>query len=114
MTKPNKITKMPPTMVTTLLKNLGRNIKIARLRRELRLEDVANRIGISRYLLSDIEKGKPTASMASYVGALWALDLTNELKNLANPDNDEEGKALEAKRSPKTAPKRHKALDNDF
>lgn len=114
MAKSNKITKMPPTIVTTLLKRLGRNIKIARLRRALRLEDVAERVGISRYLLSAIEKGKPTASMAAYVGALWALGLTDGLNEVANPDNDKEGKAVEKKRLPKTAPKRRKELDNDF
>lgn len=91
-----------------------RNIHIARLRRKLRLEDLAERIGISRYLMSDIEKGKPTVSIAAYIGALWALGLTNDLSNIADPDLDIEGKALESMNAPKTAPKRKKVLDNDF
>lgn len=114
MTKSNIITKMPPYAVTALIKRLGRNIRTARLRRKLRLEEVAERIGISRFLLSDIEKGKQTASIAAYIGALWALGLDKSLSDVANPDNDKEGQILESQNSPQTAPKRHKSLDNDF
>jgi hypothetical protein len=44
----------------------------------MRLEDLAERVGISRYVMSDIDKGKPTTAVASYVGALWALGLTDD------------------------------------
>jgi transcriptional regulator with XRE-family HTH domain len=114
MSKTNKLAEAPPAAVERILTQLGQNIRIARLRRNLRLEDLAKRIGISRYLMSDIEKGKPTASIASYVGALWALGLSDSLNNLADPDTDTEGKALEYARAPKTAAKRKKVLDNDF
>jgi hypothetical protein len=35
------------------------------------------------------------------------------MREVADPDRDEEGKILEQARSPKTAPKR-RALDDDF
>lgn len=114
MAKPNKITQMPPAMVEMLIKRLGRNLKTARLRRKLTLEALAARIGISRYLLSDVEKGKTSASIAAFIGALWALGLTDTLKDVANPAFDQEGLALENKNASKTAPKRHRILDNDF
>ncbi len=114
MPKVSKITKSPPAAVESLLTQLGRNIRIARLRRGLRLSDLAERIGISRYVMSDIEKGKPTTAIAAYLGALWALRLTDDIINIADPDRDNEGKALESIRAPKTAAKRKKVLDNDF
>jgi transcriptional regulator with XRE-family HTH domain len=114
MTKLSKISRMPPAAVQDILAQIGRNIRTARLRRHLRLEDLAERVGLSRYVMSDIEKGKTTTAVAAYIGALWALGLTDGLAQLADPDRDSEGKALEGLNAPKTAAKRHKALDNDF
>jgi transcriptional regulator with XRE-family HTH domain len=114
MPKVSKISKMPPAAVEQILLQLGRNIRIARLRRKLRLEDLAERVGVSRYVMSDIEKGKPTTAIAAYIATLWSLGLTNEIRTVADPDHDLEGKALENARAPKTAAKRKKVLDDDF
>jgi transcriptional regulator with XRE-family HTH domain len=114
MAKTSKISGMPPAAVEAILARLGRNIRTARLRRKLRLEDLAERVGLSRYVMSDIEKGKATTAVAAYIGALWALGLSDGLNAIADPDLDAEGKALEAMNAPKTAAKRRKALDNDF
>ncbi len=114
MPQVNKITKAPPAAVEKALRQLGQNIRTARLRRKLRLEDVAERVGVSRYVMSDIEKGKPSTAIASYMGALWALGLLEDMQIIADPDRDEEGKILEKSRAPKTAGKRKKELDNDF
>lgn len=105
---------MLPAKVENILLQLGRNIRIARLRRRMRLQDLAEHVGISRYVMSDIEKGKPTTAIAAYVAALWALGLTDDLHHIADPDRDAEGKALEDMTLPKTAAKRKKVLDNDF
>lgn len=114
MTKHNIFLKSPPAAVEQNLLRLGRNIRTARLRRMMRLSDLADRVGISRYTMSDVEKGKPSVSIAAYVGALWVLGLIDELRDIADPDHDTEGKALENSRSPKTAAKRKKVLENDF
>ena len=53
--------------------------------------------------MADIEKGKPGTGIAAYLGALWALGLLEDMRAVADPDNDEEGKILERARSPKTA-----------
>lgn len=113
MPRVSKISKSPPAAVEDVLKQLGRNIRIARLRRKLSREELAERIGLSRYVLSDIEKGKPTTAIAAYLGALWVLGLLRDMQEVADPDRDEEGKILEWARSPKTAPKR-KTIDDDF
>ena len=65
-------------------------------------------------MLADIEKGKATTAIAAYIGALWALDLLEAVREVADPDIDEVGKILERARAPGTAPKRSKELDNDF
>ena len=113
MSRISKIAESPPAAVENVLTRLGRNICTARLRRRLSMEALAERVGISRYVLADIEKGKPTTAIAAYLGALWVLGLLRDMREVADPDRDEEGKILERARSPKTAPKR-KTIDDDF
>ncbi len=113
MPRVSKISKSPPAAVEEILNRLGRNIRTARLRRRLSMKELAERIGISRYIMSDVENGKPTTAVAAYIGALWALGLHGDIRELADPDSDEEGKILERARSPQTAPKR-KIIDDDF
>lgn len=113
MAHTSRITEAPPAAVEDALRRLGRNIRTARVRRKLRIEDVAERIGASRFTVADLEKGKPGTSIAAYAGALWALGLLEQMDELADPDRDEEGKALESARSPRQAPRRRR-LDNDF
>jgi transcriptional regulator with XRE-family HTH domain len=113
MPRVSKISKSPPAAVEDILNRLGRNIRTARLRRKLSMEELAERVGISRYVLADIEKGKPTTAIAAYLGTLWALGLLRDMREVADPDRDQEGKILERARSPKTAPKR-KTINDDF
>lgn len=113
MSRVSKIAESPPAAVEEILNRVGHNIRTARLRRKLSRQALAERIGVSRFLLADIEKGKPTTAFAAYLGALWALGLLGHMRDVADPDRDEEGKILERARSPKTAPKR-RAMDDDF
>ena len=112
---PNRsaINRTPPAEVEQALKRLGRNLRTARLRRRLRIQDVADRLGVSRLTVAGLEKGKPGASAAAYFGALWSLGLLSEADDLANPDRDEEGRILESARRPMKARLRRR-LDNDF
>lgn len=111
----SKIAESPPYAVEKALKTLGRNIRTARLRRKLSRAELAEKIGLSRYVMADVENGKPTTSIAAYIGALWALGLLGGVEALAHPDHDREGKALEDARSPTTAPKRSsRTMDDDF
>jgi len=113
MPRISKISEAPPAAVESALNRLGHNIRIARLRRKLSKEELAKRVGISRYVVADIEAGKATTAIAAYMGALWALGLLRDMREVADPDRDEEGKILERARAPKTAPKR-RAFDDDF
>ena len=102
-----------PAAVEDALRRLGRNIRTARLRRQLRIQDLAERIGVSRFTVADLEKGKPGTSVAAYFGALWSLGLLSQASELADPDRDEEGRILESARAPRRAA-RPRRLDNDF
>jgi len=107
------IAEAPPAAVTETLERLGQNIRTARLRRRLRQEELGRRIGVSRFVVAHIEKGKPTTAVAAYMGALWALGLLDQMRQVADPDRDEEGKVLERARSPKTARVRE-TLSDEF
>lgn len=113
MPRPTKIAESPPAAVQEALERLGRNIRTARLRRKLPQEKLAQRMGVSRFVVADIEKGKPTTGIAAYMGALWVLGLLTHMRDVADPERDEEGKTLERARSPKTARSR-RVLSDEF
>lgn len=113
MPRPTKIAESPPAAVQEALERLGRNIRTARLRRKLPQEQLAQRMGVSRFVVADIEKGKPTTGIAAYMGALWVLGLLTHMRDVADPERDEEGKTLERARSPKTARSR-RVLSDEF
>lgn len=69
-----------------LMKELGENIRLARLRRKLSAEQVAERAGISRPTLSSIEDGKPTVSIGNYLNVLMVLGLEKDLSLVAKDD----------------------------
>jgi hypothetical protein len=70
--------------------------------------------GADGQFLLNAGSGEWFMKYSGYVGALWALGLSDDLKIVADPDRDTEGKTLERARAPKTASKRQKAIDNDF
>lgn len=72
-------------------KTLGENLKLARLRRNLSAEMVAQRSGISRMTLSKIEQGNPSVAMGSYFMVLHILGLSEDFKQLAARDDFGQG-----------------------
>ena len=57
-----------------ILQTMGEQIKLARLRRNLTVELVAERAGISRASLWKVEKGDPSVAMGIYAAVLHALN----------------------------------------
>ncbi|MCU0430178.1 MAG: helix-turn-helix domain-containing protein [Cytophagaceae bacterium] len=69
-----------------ILEELGENVKLARLRRKMSAEQVAERAGISRSTLWMVEKGTPTVAMGTYLQVLFILGLEKDLLNVAKDD----------------------------
>ena len=95
---------MPQTR--DILVQMGEQIRLARLRRKLTLELVAERAGISLATLASIEKGTPTVSIGAYAAVLHALNnMDSDLLLVAK--DDELGRKLQdlglpaRKRAPK-------------
>lgn len=57
-----------------ILKELGENIRMARLRRNLSMRLVCERASISRATLWQVEKGSPNVAIGIYAAVLHALD----------------------------------------
>lgn len=113
MTARNKLQTAPPYPVEQTLKRLGANLRTARLRRNLTIDDVAGKIGTGKRAVADAERGKPSTGVAVYAALLWALDLLHQLDDVALPERDEEGQTLALARERSRA--RPKAeLSNDF
>lgn len=91
--------------VQKILEQLGENIKLARLRRKLSSNQVAERAGISRTTLWQIEKGCPNVAMAAYAQVLFVLGLEKDWLKVGA--DDELGRKLQdaglvtRKRAPK-------------
>lgn len=113
-TKPrNDLLAAVPYQIEAGLKKLGANLKTARLRRNLTTEAVAMKIGTSRFVVSDAEKGKPSTSIAAYAALLWTYGLIDQLSELANPLTDEVGTTL-ALSHERSRARRSRKLNNDF
>jgi len=76
-----------------VLEQLGEHIKLARLRRKLSAERVAERAGINRTTLWNIEKGMPTVNIGAYCQVLLILGLLEDLLKVAA--DDELGRRLQ-------------------
>ena len=72
--------------LTRILEEMGANIKLARLRRRLSTEQVAERAGISRSTLWQVEKGLASVSFGTYAQVLFVLGLEKDLLLLAKDD----------------------------
>jgi len=109
----NTLLAAPPYPVEKALKQLGANLRTARVRRRLTVAEVAQKIGAGVRAISEAEKGKPSASVAIYVALLWTFDLLSDFEMCADPSRDAEGLALALSREGARA-RRRKGLNNDF
>lgn len=76
---------MPDTVA--ILRTMGEQIRMARLRRELPAELVAERAGISRTSLWKVESGDPSVAMGNYAAVLHALNkMDSDLLLIAKDD----------------------------
>ena len=84
MTARNKLLTAPPYAVEQTLKRLGANLRTARLRRNLTIDDMAEKIGTGVRAVADAEQGKPSTGIAVYAAMLWALDLLDQIADVGS------------------------------
>ena len=85
-------TVLPQTQ--KILSQMGEQIKLARLRRNLSVELVSERAGISRATLWNVEKGSPSVAIGIYAAVLHALNnMDTDLLLIAK--DDELGRKLQ-------------------
>jgi transcriptional regulator with XRE-family HTH domain len=113
MTAKNTLIQAPPYPVEKAIKNLGANLRTARLRRNLTIEEVGEKIGTGPRAVSDAEKGKISTGIAVYTALLWVYDLLGRMSELADPAFDEEGLSLSSSKDRARA-RAKEGLDNDF
>ena len=69
-----------------ILKNLGEQIRLARLRRKHSAQLIAERAGVSRSTLWLVEKGNAAVAIGTYLQVLMALGLENDFAQVAKDD----------------------------
>ena len=82
-----------PRKLEQKMQTVGEQIRLARLRRNLSVAQVAERATCSPLTVSRIEKGVPTVAIGIYLRVLYALQLDDDILSLAK--DDELGRALQ-------------------
>lgn len=77
-----------PIDVRDTLRRLSERITIARKAAELRQVDLADRAGVSRSTLVEVEKGSPHVAMGNYLAVLWALNVLDDIDKIAILESD--------------------------
>ena len=80
----NKALLLP--QIERKLQAVGGQIKLARLRRGLTAQEVAEKAAVGRSTITQIEKGSPSVSMGMYLAVLNALGLSDDILYLAKDD----------------------------
>lgn len=76
-----------PRSLTKNLEIMGEQIMLARKRRHLSMQDIADRATVTRLTVSKVEHGDPTVSMGIYARVLFALNLEDDITLLASDDS---------------------------
>jgi transcriptional regulator with XRE-family HTH domain len=112
MTRTIDIPRLSPEAAMQALA-LGARIRIARQRRGLRVEDVAEKAHVGKKTVEAVEKGLLTTSLGAYLAVLNCMSLSNEVDLVADPGLDREGSLLVYEQGTRRVRPSRK-LNNDF
>jgi transcriptional regulator with XRE-family HTH domain len=93
---------------------VGERLALARKRRRLTLRELAAKAGISYDTARAAEAGNLQTGFGAYLAMLWAMGLESEIRSLADPERDDEGKQLELARLPQRVRHAKESLDGEF
>jgi transcriptional regulator with XRE-family HTH domain len=85
MTKFTRGTKLPRKLEQKM-QIVGEQIRLARLRRNLSIAQVAERATCSEPTVMRVEKGTPTVAIGIYLRILYALQLDGDILAIAKDD----------------------------
>lgn len=77
-----------PRAALIALRELGLNLATARVRRKASLRAWATRLGVSVSTLQRMEAGDPGVGVGVYATALWLVNMSDQIANLAKPESD--------------------------
>ena len=113
MSRSNQLLQSPPYPVEQAIRQLGENLRVARIRRNMTIADAAERIGTGPRAVMDAEKGKAATGLVVYAALLWLYDQLAQLEKVGDPSKDKDGLALAAVHERQRA-RKGKGLDSDF
>lgn len=106
-----KIALSPPLPVARSLSRLGRAISLARRRRHLTQQDVAERIGTSANTVRRMEAGHPGTALVHVARALQVFGELSQLDELLDTPQDAIGLALVDEKLPQRVRKSRKTAE---
>jgi transcriptional regulator with XRE-family HTH domain len=109
----NQLLEAQPYPVEQALKRLGQNLRTARLRRNLTIQEVAEKIGTGPRAVRDAENGKASTGIAVSAALLWLYDLLQPFEEVADPLKDDQGLIL-ARMRERVRARKSKELNKDF
>ena len=83
------------------LESLGGNVKTARLKRRISLEDFAERVGVSKRTIIRLEKGEDGVSVGTLAMACLVLGEIEQIASLLDVSSDDTGLMLDQQNLPK-------------
>jgi transcriptional regulator with XRE-family HTH domain len=89
-----------PLPAAHALRQMGRDLAVARRKRGISTADMAARLFVSRDTLWRLERGDPSVSLGTFAAAAFVLQLHEGIAILAAPARDSLALALDERRLP--------------
>ncbi len=90
-----------PSPVRRSLAKLGADIALARRKRGLTMQMMAERIAVAKSTCVRVEKGDPSVAVGTYAMTFFILGLGHPLAEIIDTSRDDQGLLLDAARVPK-------------
>jgi transcriptional regulator with XRE-family HTH domain len=113
MSRRNMLLQSPPYPVEQAIRQLGENLRVGRIRRNMTIADAAERIGTGPRAVMDAEKGKCSTGLVVYAALLWLYDQLEQLEEVGDPSKDKAGLSLASMHLRQRA-RKSKGIDSDF